>query len=383
LSFTKQRVPVAVASLALGASILAGCGSLGAPPSLFQLPVVPQVQPQAAAQSVAVQESGSVASVYERVSAGVVNITVSGSALSAFGRSLQQEATGSGFIIDNQGHIVTNQHVVANASRLDVTLADGSMYAAQVVVTDPATDLAVVKLEAPAEVLRQLTIVPLGDSDQLKVGESVVAIGSPFGLERSATLGIVSSLGRSRPGTAERLISDMIQTDAAINPGNSGGPLLNMRGEVVGINEQIESSTMGNVGVGFAVPVNTLKRHLDTMLAGRQPEHAWLGIGGTPLTPTMAERLNTSVTQGVLLTAVVPNGPAAGAGLRGASTTATSGDILTAIAGQPVRSVADVAEAIEQRSPNERVTVTYVRAGQTQTADVTLGTWRPTSTAAR
>jgi S1-C subfamily serine protease len=340
-----------------------------------QLPTAPQSQPPVSLQQV--RESDAIVAVYERVSPSVVNITFTGRTLDSLGRPSRQEGTGSGFIIDKEGHVVTNQHVVANASRLDVTLADGSSYVGQLLVTDPATDLAVVKLQAPAEKLSQLATAPLGDSDQLKVGQAVVAIGNPFGLERSASLGIVSSLGRSRPGVAQRLISDMIQTDAAINPGNSGGPLLNLRGEVIGINEQIEAPARGNVGVGFAIPVNTLKRSLNTMVAGRVPEHAWLGISGAPLTPTLAEQLSMPGQQGILLSSVVPSGPAARAGLRGASRNdLASGDLITEIDGKTVRSVEDVAAYVDKKSPNDVVRVTYVRGGRTQTTDVTLGVWQ-------
>jgi S1-C subfamily serine protease len=391
---------VTLVGLVLGAAILVGCVSIGTPGGQFQ-PFAPpaqgnQTQPQnqvpaqppiSLPQIGGGQQAGNsdaVVNVYERVSPAVVNITFTGRATDVLGRSAQQEGTGSGFIIDKNGNVVTNQHVVANASRLDVTLADGSSYAGQVVVSDPATDLAIVKIQAPADKLSQLTTVPLGDSDQLKVGQSVVAIGNPFGLERSASLGIVSSLGRSRPGVAQRMITNMIQTDAAINPGNSGGPLLNLNGEVIGINEQIESASQGNVGVGFAIPSNTLKHNLDAMLAGKQPEHAWIGISGTQLTPTLAEQIKSSTNQGVLLATVVPNGPAAKAGLKGATRNdPSSADVITQIDGRAVHSVEDIAAYVDQKNPNDVVHVTYVRGGQTQTADVTLGVWQNTSTTSR
>jgi S1-C subfamily serine protease len=317
--------------------------------------------------------------VYERVSPAVVNITTLQRQRDVFGRGFQQEGTGSGFIIDDQGHVVTNQHVVAGAARLDVTLADGTIYVGELVASDSANDIALVKLQAPPERLRQLTTVPLGDSSALKVGQPVVAIGNPFGLERSASMGIVSSLGRSRPGLESRLISNMIQTDAAINPGNSGGPLLNLRGEVVGINEQIETATgtgRGNVGIGFAIPVNTLKRFLPELLAGQEPRHAYIGIAGAPLTPTLAEQIRVPVQQGVILSSVVPNGPAARGGLRGGTRAdPTGGDVITDIDGHTTRSVEDVAAYIDQKNPGETVKVTYLRGGQFQTADVALGVW--------
>jgi len=322
--------------------------------------------------------------VYDRVSAGVVNITISAQSRDVFGRTIQQQGTGSGFIIDDQGSIVTNQHVVSNAQRLDITLADGSSYIGEVVASDVADDLALVRLQAPADKLRQLTIVRLGDSGSLKVGQTVVAIGNPFGLERSESLGIVSSLGRTRQGIEQRLITNMIQTDAAINPGNSGGPLLNLQGEVIGINEQIEASPQGNVGIGFAIPVNTLKRYLPDLLAGREPKHAWLGIAGRALTPSLAEQLHTPVQQGVVLANTTPGGPAAQAGLLGSGRGDASGaDIITEIDGHPVRSVEDIAQLIDQKDPGDTIRVTYVRGGQNQTADVTLGTWENSQASAR
>ena len=340
----------------------------------------PPARPPASGQTSALD----VSDIYERVSPAVVNITFSAQARDAFGRTRQAEGTGSGFIIDDQGHVVTNNHVAGGTNRLDVTLADSTSYVADLVATDPANDLALLKINAASDRLRQLTIAPLGDSDALKVGQTVVAIGNPFGLERSASFGIVSSVGRVRPGESQRLISNMIQTDAAINPGNSGGPLLNSRGEVIGINEQIEAPTRGNVGVGFAIPVNTLKRYLPDLLAGREPRHAYIGVAGAPLTPTLAEQVRAPVQQGVILATVVPGGPAARGGLRGGTGgNAATGDIITAIDGQPVRSIEDVATIIDKKEPGDIVRVAYIRGGQTQEASVELGVWQPSQTPAR
>jgi S1-C subfamily serine protease len=253
-----------------GAFVSTRAPNVSAPAPPINLPAVGQQQQQQQPPQPASSEAAS--QVYERVGTGVVNITFTARQQDIFGRSVQQEGTGSGIIIDDQGHVVTNQHVVEGASRLDITLADGTIYIGELVASDSANDLALLRIQAPADRLRQLTVVPLGDSDSLKVGQAVIAIGNPFGLERSASMGIVSSLGRSRPGLESRLITNMIQTDAAINPGNSGGPLLNLRGEVIGINEQIEvsrgTSQQGNIGIGFAIPVNTLKRYLPDLLAG-------------------------------------------------------------------------------------------------------------------
>jgi S1-C subfamily serine protease len=387
---TARTLIIFLLGILIGASTMYGCfavnsplGAQGNPPNSPP----PQTTGQGAGQPVAPRpsspETDAVIEVYERVSPSVVNITFTGRTRDPFGRVQQQEGTGSGFIIDQQGHIVTNQHVVENSTRLDVTLADETSYTAEVVAIDDANDLALIRLNAPVEKLQTLTIAQLGDSSQLRVGQPVVAIGNPFGLERSASAGIVSSVGRTRPGTTQRLITDMIQTDAAINPGNSGGPLLNLRGEVIGINEQIEAPGRGNIGIGFAIPVNTLKRYLPDLMAGRPPRHAWIGISGVPVTPSIAEQLGLRQAQGVLLANVVRNGPAAQAGLRGGGNNVTAADILTDIDGKPVRSVEDVASAIDRRNPGEVVKVGYLRGGQAASIDVTLGVWEESGTPAR
>jgi S1-C subfamily serine protease len=391
-SVLRTAIAVVVGIVIGGAALVAYLGAnpaAGAAP-----PTLPGVAPQAqaTAQPQSSVPSGSqlaggvvdVSDVYEQVSPAVVNITFSAQARDAFGRTQQAEGTGSGFIIDDQGHVITNYHVAGGANRLDVTLADNTSYVGDLVASDQANDLALLKINAPEDKLRQLTIARLGDSDVLRVGQAVVAIGNPFGLERSASFGIVSSVGRVRPGEAQRLISNMIQTDAAINPGNSGGPLLNTRGEVIGINEQIEAPSRGNVGVGFAIPVNALKRYLPDLLAGREPRHPYMGIAGAPLTPTLAEQIRAPVQQGIILANIVPGGPAARAALRGATGgNPATGDIITALDGQPVRSIEDVATIIDKKEPGDTVRVTYVRGGQTQDTTLTLDVWQPTQSPAR
>jgi S1-C subfamily serine protease len=315
--------------------------------------------------------------VYESVSPAVVNITSSARGFDESGRAYRQEGSGSGFVVDRQGHVVTNHHVVSGASRVDITLADQTVWIGEVVGTDPGNDIALLKMQAPPEKLAQLTVAPLGDSGAMRVGQSVVAIGKPIGLGRSATLGIVSSLGRARPGETARLITNMVQTDAAINPGNSGGPLLNLRGEVIGINEQIEAPNRGNVGVGFATPVNTLKRYLPELMAGREPKHAWMGISGLQLTPTLAEELELPVSQGALITRLVAGGPADRAGLRGGTRGSPgSGDIITELGGSSVRSVEDVAAIVDRHEPGDAIHVRYIRAGTALEAMVTLDAWQ-------
>ncbi len=323
-------------------------------------------------------ESQAIISVYQQASPAVVNISFISQALDVFGNRVLQEASGSGVILDQQGDILTNEHVVSGASQLDITLPDGSIYAGQIIATDPAIDLALLSLQAPAAVLAQLTVASLGDSSTLQVGQQVLAIGNPFGFERSASRGIVSSLGRTLPGEQNRFITNMIQTDAAINPGNSGGPLLDMSGQVVGINEQIASSSDTSSGVGFAIPINTVKRYLPDLLAGRQPQHAWLGVSGLTLTPSRARALRIGVQQGVILAAVASGGPAAAAGLRGVrGNDVSTADVITALDGVPVRREEEIAAFVDQHQPGDSVEVQFIRGGQPQTANVVLGTWRP------
>jgi len=327
-------------------------------------------------------DSQAIIDVYQRASPAVVNITYSSEARDAFGRRVRTETSGSGFIVDLQGHVVTNQHVVSDATRLDVTVADGTVYLGTVIASDRANDLAVLKIEAPDNELAKFTPAGLGDSGALQVGQMVVAIGNPFGLSRSASLGIVSSLGRTRPGVDKRFISDMIQTDAAINPGNSGGPLLNLNGDVIGINEQIEATSEGaSLGVGFAIPINTLKRYLPDLLAGKEPVHAWFGVAGVGLTPTRAERLGLTVNQGVILAGLASEGPAAVAGLQAVSNNnATTADIITGMDATAVHNFQDIAAFIDRHEPGDTVIVHYVRAGEPKSANVTLGTWQSQDT---
>jgi S1-C subfamily serine protease len=311
--------------------------------------------------------------VYEQVSPAVVTIRVRGEPSTPSSNPAPQSGTAAGFILDTEGHIVTALHVVFGFDRLDVMLADGSTYRAEVLGIDPGNDLAILTLQAPPEKLAQLPTVRLGDSNDLRVGETVIAIGSPFGLDRTLTMGVISSLGRMRTGVGERLIADMIQVDAPINPGNSGGPLLNLRGEVIGINEQIEGTN--SVGIGFAVPVNSLSRYLPDLLASREPRHAWLGISGRALSPAGAETLHMEGQRGVVLGSVAPGGPAANAGLLGSDETGAVGDVIVALDDQPVRSVEEIAQYIDRKAPGDTVRVTYIRDGQTVTAVATLGAW--------
>ncbi|HLI27078.1 MAG TPA: trypsin-like peptidase domain-containing protein [Chloroflexota bacterium] len=313
---------------------------------------------------------------YERVSPSVVNIRVRARAASGSAVPEFEEGTGSGVVLDHEGHILTNYHVAGEDRRLEVTLADGTRLAATVVGRDPLSDLAVLRVQAPPDKLHP---AQLGDSSAVRPGQMAIAIGNPFGLERSLTVGVVSAVGRVRPsGVGGRSIANMIQTDAAINPGNSGGPLLNSAGEVIGINTQIQTAggVRGNMGVGFAVPINTARRALPAMLAGRKVQHPWLGISGRAVSEDLAEELDLPVKEGVLVAGVQPDSPAARAGLRGATRgDPASGDIILAIDGHEVKAVEDIVAYLDQHEVGDRVVVTIVRGGATQTVEVELGAW--------
>jgi S1-C subfamily serine protease len=290
-----------------------------------------------------------------------------------------QAASGSGFVIDEQGRIVTNAHVVAGAEEITVTLSeDSDSLDAKVIGRDPSTDIAVLEVDASEDELEPLE---LADSSQVKVGDAVVAIGNPFGLDRTATAGIVSALQREIPSLSGFTITDVIQTDAPINPGNSGGPLLDAAGRVVGVNSQIESPAGGNVGIGFAVPINTARDVAEQLIDDGQAEHAFLGLAGADLDARLADVLNLDTEQGVLVQEVVPDGPADRAGLEGGSaeariddrTVQAGGDLIVAIEGETVSEMADVISAVDSRKPGDEVELTVLREGQERKLTVTLG----------
>jgi S1-C subfamily serine protease len=289
-------------------------------------------------------------------------------------------ATGSGFVIDGEGHIVTNNHVIEGASKVTVKLgASEKTYDAEVVGADPGMDVALLKVEAPAKELHPLQ---LGRSSELEVGDPVVAIGNPFGLDRTVTSGIVSALQRQIQAPNGFSISHVIQTDAAINPGNSGGPLINASGEVVGINSQIQTGGgNGNVGIGFAIPIDTVRAELGQLETKGEVEHAFIGISGGTVTPELAKALNLPADEGVLVQSVVKGGPADKAGLEAGNTAATingeevrlGGDIITAVDGKKLSSMEQLVEVIQDSKPGDELELTILRGGQEKTATVTLG----------
>jgi S1-C subfamily serine protease len=294
-------------------------------------------------------------------------------------------ATGSGFVIDDEGHLLTNSHVVEGADEISVTLgSDEESHPAEVVGTDPATDVALLKVDLPADELHPLA---LGDSSQLEVGDPVVAIGNPFGLDRTVTSGIVSALQRQIEAPNGFSISHVIQTDAAINPGNSGGPLIDAMGRVVGINSQIAAGAGGgNVGIGFAVPINTARDVAAQLEADGKVEHAYMGISGGTITPEIAEALNLPVDEGVLVAEAVRGGPADDAGIEGGDTEATiegsivtlGGDIVTELDGRRVSGMEELVDIVNGRKPGEQIEVTLLRGGEERTVTVTLAN-RPAS----
>lgn len=314
------------------------------------------------------------ADLYGRVKSSVVNITVS---------TGSGEATGSGFVYDEQGHVVTNNHVVENATKIWVTFSDGSMVLAKVVGTDPGSDLAVIQVDVPAA---KLTSVTLGDSESLRVGQLAVAIGNPFGLEGTMTVGIISALGRVMPaGSSSFAIVDLIQTDAPINPGNSGGPLLDSGGRVVGVNTLIFTQSGTSSGVGLAVPVSAVKRVVPVLISKGHYAHAWLGISGRAITPALADEFNLPVQQGVLIDAVTTGGPAERAGLRGGTrssqrfvqTPSADGDIIVAVNDVEVKSFDDLVGYLARNTEvGQKLTLTVLRDGTQQRIEVTL-TERP------
>lgn len=284
------------------------------------------------------------------------------------------QGQGSGFVWDNEGHILTNYHVVVDATDVEVVFADGRIAKAEVLGTAPDVDLAVVKVDLPPDQLQPITI---GNSDDLQVGQLAIAIGSPFGQEFTMTNGIVSAVGRTiRSGNTPFSIPQVIQTDASINPGNSGGPLLNRQGEVIGINSQIATRSGANSGVGFAIPINIAKQVVPTLIQGETYNYAWLGITGRTVTTELVDLLNLPAdTQGVLVLDVAKDSPAAISGLQAGLQTAEEpgGDIITAINGEPVTGMDTlIAYLTAETRPGDQVELTLLRDGQPETVTVTL-----------
>jgi S1-C subfamily serine protease len=328
----------------------------------------------------------SVRDIYKQEGQGVVFIQaqgVSGDSSSPFGLPQQGTATGSGFVVDKDGTIVTNAHVVEGADKVQVRFDEnGEFIDAEVKGVDTSSDIAVLKID-PSSV-SDLTPLPLGDSSKLQVGDSVIAIGNPFGYSKTVTTGIVSGLQREIQAPNGFTIPDVIQTDASINPGNSGGPLLDANGRVIGINSQIATGGgQGSVGIGFAVPVNTAKQLLPDLKAGETIQHAYLGVQMQDVTKQLADDLNLASDQGALVVEVTQGSPADKAGLRGGRTETgqgvpAGGDMIVAVDGKSVSDSNEVANAIAQKRPGEKAEITYYRGDSKKTVAVELAK-RPNS----
>jgi len=316
----------------------------------------------------AAAEEELLANLYARVSLSVVNIAVA---------TRGGGGAGSGFVFDTDGHIVTNNHVVEEARDMLVRFADGTVVEAELVGADVDSDLAVIRVDVAENLLRPLE---LGDSAALRVGQRAIALGNPFGLEQTMTTGIISALGRVVRQDNGFSLPELIQTDAAINPGNSGGPLLDSRGRVIGVNTFIFSNSGSSAGVGFAVPINTVKRVAPALIATGRYADPWLGISGLSITTQVAEALGLSAQSGVLLQAVVPGGPAAKAGLRAnsrqlgsdGSALSTGGDIIVAIDGQSVRDMDDLIIYLSGQAVGETVVLDLIRGDADQRVEVVL-----------
>ncbi len=347
--------------------------------------VTETMDPQASSSSRAAGRSLSINEIYERAASGVVQITSTADAFTSGPSGTQAQHRGSGFVIDKAGHVVTNYHVVESADEISVSFSNRDTVEADLVGVDPSTDLALLRVDARSSALTPLL---LGNSDRVRVGDEVVAIGNPFGLDRTVTFGIVSALQREILAPNAFAIDQVIQTDAPINQGNSGGPLLSMRGQVIGVNTQIRTADIGsgNVGIGFAVPSNTVKDVVAQLLRTGRVDHAYLGITGQAVTADLADDYNLPVEEGVLVEDVRAGTGAEKAGLRGGRTQVVvagdtyilGGDIIVSFDGEPISSVAELRAGLAAHKPGEEIELGIFRDAKKMTVKVTLGR-QPTS----
>ncbi len=378
-------------ALALGgAALLGGFGEGATTTRLVASPL--------SAGPISVKETGSamtVNQIFRRAAPGVVQVTATQVVTAPsvdpffgfpFPSRQKAQALGSGFVIDKAGHIVTNYHVVEGAKSVDVSFSNNESRKAKIVGVDPSTDIAVLQVDAHA---RALTPLPLGNSDALHVGDSVVAIGNPFGYDRTVTAGIVSALQRVIQAPNNYSIDHVIQTDAALNKGNSGGPLLDAGGAVIGVNSQIstgDSGAAGNVGIGFAVPINTVKTVAAQLISSGHVDHAYLGITAQPVTSTAAKLFHLPVAHGLLVASVQPGSGAAKAGLQASKQSATlagetfplGGDLIASMDGAPLYTIDQLRDAIGSKQPGDAVKLGVYRGSDQRTVTVKLGR-QPTS----
>ena len=376
-----------VATAALGGAVAVGAVAALGGLDGSTTSVVTETAPPPRTLAAPPPDAMSVNEIYERAAPGVVQIASTSGTADTFSGGLSPSALGSGFVVDKAGHIVTNFHVVDGADEIRVSFSNRDTVEAELVGTDPSTDLAVLRVDSSASAL---TPLPLGDSDEVRVGDPVVAIGNPFGLDRTATAGIVSALQRLITAPNDFTIDHVIQTDAPINRGNSGGPLLNSRGEVIGVNTQIETggiSTGGNVGIGFSVPSNTVEDVVAQILQTGRVEHAYLGIAGRAVTSDLAEAYNLPVEAGVLVEEVRAASGAAKAGLEAGDTRVVvagetydlGGDIIVAADGEPISSIEELRDAIAAHKPGHKIKLRIYRDAKKTSVTVTLGRQPPSA----
>ncbi|MCB9418224.1 MAG: trypsin-like peptidase domain-containing protein [Ardenticatenaceae bacterium] len=318
-----------------------------------------------------------VTNLYDRVGPSVVHITAQVVTMNFFFGPSASEGTGSGFVYDTSGHIVTNNHVIKNAESIEVKFSDEVTLPARVIGTDPANDLAVLAVDGDVPPIQPLE---LGDSANLRVGQRAIAIGNPFGLDRTLTTGVVSALGRPLQTDNDTYIYNVIQTDAAINPGNSGGPLLDSRGRVIGVNTAVQQNAEG---IGFAIPIDTIKQVVPVLIEDGSFPHPWLGLLGYSITPGLAEALQLPVKKGVLVAQLYREGPASDAGIQGAQDqiiignqrVLVGGDIITAVNGTPITSWNNLTEYLELNTEvGQIITLSLLRNGQPLEQTLTLAT---------
>ncbi len=391
---SRQALLVGVLCVAATLAVTGVLGLFGLPMGLRLGPDRAAVRPQAAISGTPAQFTETMPSVsagdyslderqnidvYKRLNSGVVNVTSITFSYNWFLEPTPQEGTGSGSIINQDGYVLTNYHVVKDAEKLTITLADNSNFEGRVVGVDEENDLAVVKFDPKG---KRLTTVPLGTSQGLQVGQKVLAIGNPFALERTLTTGIVSGLARPVRTGDGIIIKEMIQTDASINPGNSGGPLLNSRGEMIGINTMIYSPSGGSVGIGFAVPVDTARRVIPDLIKFGSVKRGWIDIVPVQLFPQLVRYADLPVSQGVLVSEVTAGGNAEKAGIQGGSQRRAvragrnviylGGDIIVDVGGTAVNSLGDLYSALEDKKPGEKVQVRVMRGRSEKMLEVTL-----------
>jgi S1-C subfamily serine protease len=385
-----RRAAGLVAAALLGGGVALGgaasLGKLGAKTTIIREEAAPTSSAPAAFQTTGPRES--INAIYRASAPGVVHIETTTRVQqppdpffgNPFGTVQTERALGSGFVIDKAGHIITNYHVVRGASSIQVSFSNNENFKARLVGVDPSTDIAVLKVGVKARALKPLA---LGDSDTVRVGDQVIAIGNPFGLDRSVTAGIVSAVQRRISAPNNLSIAHVIQTDAALNHGNSGGPLLDAQGDVIGVNAQIETGgvSQGNVGIGFAIPINTVKDVVAQLIKRGKVEHPFLGIEGKTLTPQIAQLFRLPVKSGVLVASVRSGTSAAHAGLKAATNQVTvegeswpaGGDVIVAVDGQPVPTVERLIDVISAKRPGDKIQLEIVRGTSRKTLSVTLG----------